>query len=212
MDCLKKCYQTDYSPNTREKFRRLVLHQFVQGCIADYTVFDPGLPTNSPNVHYAFIETALEAVQACGTKNWYTVVEIFLRDQGSLAERYENPHERKSSPVRLSGDYELQLSSDEHNEFHKSIVEVLVPRFALGAYLLYLRDTVKKDLYINENHLSKIGIPITYHDKLPDVAIYDAERNWLFLVEAVVSHGPVSSTRTIDLNKCFSSVKQESSM
>ena len=52
MDHLREHYGTEYAPNTRETFRRQVLHQFVQGRIADYNPFDPSLPTNSPNAHY----------------------------------------------------------------------------------------------------------------------------------------------------------------
>ena len=40
---------------------------------------------------------------------------------------------------------------------------------------------------------------MTDHDKLPDVVLYDAKRKWLFLVEVVTSHGPVSPTRMVDL-------------
>ena len=39
----------------------------------------------------------------------------------------------------------------------------------------------------------------TEHDKLPDVVLYDEERNWLFLVEAVTSHGPVTPKRFEEL-------------
>nr|WP_238529400.1 BsuBI/PstI family type II restriction endonuclease [Vibrio mimicus] len=37
------------------------------------------------------------------------------------------------------------------------------------------------------------------HDKLPDVVAYDEKRKWLFLIEAVTSHGPVSHKRWIEL-------------
>ena len=56
MDYLEEHYGTNYAPNTRETFRRQVLHQFVQGGIADYNPFEPDLPTNSPKAHYAVTE------------------------------------------------------------------------------------------------------------------------------------------------------------
>ena len=40
---------------------------------------------------------------------------------------------------------------------------------------------------------------VTEHDKLPDVVLYDGQRNWLFLVEAVTSHGPVDPKRVEEL-------------
>lgn len=41
-----------YAPNTRETFRRQVLHQFLQARIVDYNPDNPALPVNSPNAHY----------------------------------------------------------------------------------------------------------------------------------------------------------------
>ena len=44
------------------------------------------------------------------------------------------------------------------------------------------------------------------HDKLPDFVLFDADRDWLFLIEAVTSHGPISPKRHAELevmlNKC----------
>ena len=42
-------------------------------------------------------------------------------------------------------------------------------------------------------------IPITKHDKLPDIVALDPAREWLFLIEAVTSHGPVSAKRHEEL-------------
>ena len=49
--------------------------------------------------------------------------------------------------------------------------------------------------------LAQLRIPITDHDKLPDIVLDDASRGWLFLVEAVTSHGPVSPSRLVDLEE-----------
>ena len=67
--------------------------------------------------------------------------------------------------------------------------------------MLYLGDTANKDLYKLDDELEKIGIPITQHDKLPDVVLYDSSKNWLYLCEAVTSHGPVSPKRYIELEE-----------
>jgi type II restriction enzyme len=46
-----------------------------------------------------------------------------------------------------------------------------------------------------------VRFPITEHDKLPDVIIYDEKRDWIFLVEAVTSHGPISHKRALELEQ-----------
>ena len=199
MDYLEEHYGTNYAPNTRETFRRQVLHQFVQGGIADYNPFEPDLPTNSPKAHYAVTEFALDVVRRYGTKGWASAVDRFRREQGALVERYARDRNRSLIPVRLPDGGELRLSPGRHNEVQRAIVEEFRPRFAPGVHLLYLGDTAKKDLLVDRVRLSGLGIPITDHDKLPDVVLYDAIRKWLFLIEAVTSHGPVSPTRVVDL-------------
>jgi hypothetical protein len=70
-----------------------------------------------------------------------------------------------------------------------------------------LGDTADKTLFIDEVGLSSIGIPISEHDKLPDVMFHYTQRNWLFLIEVVTSHGPMSPKRVFELDKmcarCF---------
>ena len=78
-------------------------------------------------------------------------------------------------------------------------------RFAPGAHLLYLGDTAKKNLFVDNAGLAELGIPITDHDKLPDVVLYDDKRNWLFLIEAVTSHGPVTPKRILEIEDMLSS-------
>lgn len=199
MDYLKDHHDMEYAPNTRETFRRQVLHQFVQGGIVEYNPFEPTLPTNSPNAHYAVSKVVLNAVRRYGTEDWNRAVNRFRRKHGALVERYAGDRERVMIPVRVPDGQQLQLSPGKHNEVQRAIVEEFAPRFAPGARLLYLGDTTKKDLFVDREGLGELGIPITDHDKLPDVVLYDPKRNWLFLVEAVTSHGPVSPTRMVDL-------------
>ena len=84
MDYLEEHYGTNYAPNTRETFRRQVLHQFVQGGIADYNPFDPRLPTNSPNAHYAVTESIVTVVRCYGEDDWEGSVDRFRQEQGAL--------------------------------------------------------------------------------------------------------------------------------
>ena len=199
MDHLKEHYGTEYAPNTRETFRRQVLHQFVQGGIVEYNPFEPNLPTNSPKAHYAVTEAVLDAVRRYGTEDWDSAADRFLHEHGALVERYAGDRDLAMIPVRVADGRAFRLSPGKHNEVQRAIVEQFAPRFAPGARLLYLGDTAKKDLFVDKAGLAELGIPITDHDKLPDVVLYDAQRNWLFLVEAVTSHGPVSPTRMFDL-------------
>ncbi len=200
-------YNKTYAPNTRETFRRQVLHQFVQARVVDYNPDEPNLPVNSPKAHYALTKEVLEVVKAYGTKNWKKEVDNFIATVGKLSEVYLKERDLIQIPVQLANGDVIKLSAGKHNEVQAAIVEQFAPRFANGGTLLYLGDTAKKDLFVDEKTLKELGIPIDQHSKLPDVVIYDTTRNWLFLIEAVTSHGPVSPKRIVELEEFLKNCK-----
>ena len=55
--------------------------------------------------------------------------------------------------------------------------------------------------------MTEVGIPITEHTKLQDVVLLDTARDWLFLVEAVTSHGPMSPKRIHELEEMLINCK-----
>ena len=207
MSFIAENYRKEYAPNTRETFRRQVLHQFVQAGIADYNPDIPDLPVNSPRAHYAISSIALETIKTFGSKNWKPAVEKFRNEVGMLKIKYSKNRELSRVPVTLANGTTLQLSPGRHNQVQAAIVEEFASRFAQGSSLLYLGDTENKDLYVDKGKLKSIGIPITEHSKLPDVVIFDESKNWLFLIEAVTSHGPMSPKRILELDKLLKNCK-----
>jgi hypothetical protein len=203
----KDVYKKEYAPNTRETFRRQVLHQFVQARIVDYNPDNPSLPVNSPNAHYALTNEALETIKSFGTKAWKEEVERFKSEVGELSKRYLKERKQILIPVKLSNGKTLKLSAGKHNVVQAAIVQDFAERFGHGSEVLYLGDTANKDLYMDKATLKALGIPIDEHSKLPDVVLYDQKRNWLYLIEAVTSHGPVSPKRVIELEELLKDCK-----
>ena len=195
-------YKADapYAPNTRETFRRQVLHQFIQAGVANYNPDDPTLPVNSPKAHYAITQEALEVAQSYGTKNWDSRTQQFAVEYEILRDRYAAERDMHRIPLVIEGN-EYYLSPGAHNEVQAAVVEEFAPRFAPGGKLLYIGDTEDKDLYVNPAGLEALNLPITEHSKLPDIVISDDKREWLFLVEVVTSHGPVSAKRVVELDE-----------
>jgi type II restriction enzyme len=195
-------YGRSYAPNTRETIRRQVLHQFLQARIADYNPFEPDLPTNSPRAHYAVSEAVLPVIQSHGSPRWDEAVARFIAEHGSLAATYTR---RRSAgtwvPLTLPDGRTVELSPGLHNRLQKAVLEEFVPRFAPGAALLYLGDTARKRLIMDTATLDGLGWPMSDHDKLPDIVLYDAARAWLFLIEVVTSHGPMSPKRVLELEE-----------
>lgn len=189
-----------YAPNTRETFRRQVLHQFVQAAVANYNPDNPGLPVNSPKAHYAITEEALAVVKSYGKKDWKKKVEKFIQDTVLLREKYAAERDMYRIPLIVDGN-EYYLSPGTHNEVQAAVVKEFAPRFAPGGKLLYIGDTEDKDFYMNAAGLAALNLPITEHSKLPDIVISDEKHGWLFLIEVVTSHGPVSAKRMVELEE-----------
>ena len=202
MAFVAQAYQREYAPNTRETFRRQVLHQVVQAGIADYNPFQPDLPTNSPRAHYAVTEDALAAVRAYGTTDWDNAVKRFIEKRGSLATRYAGRRSERV-PVQLPDGVTLDLSPGKHNRLQAAVIEAFIPRFASGARVLYLGDTAEKALYLHTEALAALNVTVTEHDKLPDLILHDAVRERLLLIEVVTSHGPMTPKRVLELQAYF---------
>ena len=203
MDYVGDVLGNPYAENSREQFRRKVLHQFVQAGVALYNPDDPTLPTNSQKNHYSISNEALAAIRTFGTSEWAAARDQFLAVQGSLAEQYAAAREHSQVPVTMPNGEVLQLSPGAHNEVQAAIVMEFAPRFVPGAQVLYLGDTASKALVLDEATFDRLGVVLTQHDKMPDVVLYDSERNWVVLVEAVTSHGPMSPKRLVELNTMF---------
>lgn len=204
MGFITKEYQKIYAPNTRETFRRQVLHQFVQAKIVDYNPFEPDLPTNSPRAHYAITEEALSVIKKFGTVNWSQSVIEFINKHGSLLTTYQKKRSAHLIPVQLPNGSLVSLSPGRHNEVQVAIIEQFAPRFAPGACLVYLGDTAKKNLFLDSDSLLSFGVALNDHDKLPDLIFVDDSKKWIFLIEVVTSHGPMTPKRLIELEHIFS--------
>lgn len=199
MDFVATTWKKNYAPNTRETFRRFVLHQFVQARVADYNPDNPTLPTNSPKAHYAITPEALRVVQAYGTRKFAAELAGFKAAQGSLTERYAAERAVNEVPVALPDGKTLRLSPGDHNLVEKAVIEQFAPRYAKGARVLYVGDTAHKEAFIDAPGLEKVGFPANRHDKLPDVVLHMADKGWLFLIEVATSHGPVTPKRKVEL-------------
>ena len=191
-----------YAENSRETFRRQTLHQFVQAGIVEYNPESPKIATNSKDNHYRLSPAATEVISSYGTENWEKKLQNFKATIGTLTEQYLKVRIVERIEVTVADGFVLTLSAGDHNVLQKAIIEDFGAIFAKGSKLLYVGDTAKKDLYVDRDALSKMGVDMG-HDKLPDVVLYDAQKNWVYLIEAVTSHGPVSPKRLQELEKLF---------
>ena len=207
MDWAREHYQKEYAPNTRETFRRQTIHQFVDAGIALYNPDMPDRPVNSPKAVYQIEPATLELLRSFGTKAWHDKLTEYLSRRETLATRYAKEREQNRIPLQIAESKKITLSPGEHSELILAIIEEFGPRFAPGSVLIYAGDTGNKWGYFDAPLLANLGISVDSHGKMPDVVLYYADRNWLLLVEAVTSHGPVDGKRHAELAHLFAEAK-----
>lgn len=203
MQFCREHYEREYAPNTRETFRRQTMHQFVAAGLALYNPDDPARPVNSPNACYQISPEAFAVIQTYGTGGWETALVHYLSERETLAARYAQHRDMQMIPVQIAAGAEIILTPGAHSELIRQVIAEFAPRFAPGSELIYVGDTGDKIGYFQERRLAALGVIIDQHGKMPDVVLYLAARNWLLLVEAVTSHGPVDAKRHNELVELF---------
>jgi adenine-specific DNA-methyltransferase len=197
---IKKQYGRDYAENTRETIRRQTIHQFEQAGIVVRNPDNPGRPTNSPKTVYSISGEAIHVIRSYKTGKWKKLLKAFVDEKGKLAEKYKKQRKQHEISVQVANTT-LNFSPGTHNKLQAQIIDTLHPRFFPKATLVYVGDTAHKMLYIKQELLESLNIPLSQHDKLPDVMFYEEKKRMLFLIEAVTFHGPVSPKRQLELER-----------
>lgn len=116
---------------------------------------------------------------------------------------HQKGHATKSVMLEQLDGLILKLPQCELDELQTAVVETFVPRFAPGAQLLYLSNPAKKNPYREMDRLTQMSISPDEQNKLPDIVLQDVTRGWLFLIEAVTSHGAMTPKRVEELKEAF---------
>src|SRR6266446_2587880 len=177
MGWMKEKYGKVYAANSRETIRRQMIHQVEQARLIDKNPDDPTRPTNSGETKYQLTKHAAEVLRAFDRRDFSKKCEQFLKRHGSLTEAYERARDLHKVPVTLPNGSKIELSPGVHNELQRLIIEDFAPRFAPGSVVLYLGDTAEKRLLVAADILKALSIPEMNHDKLPDVVLYEKNRN-----------------------------------
>lgn len=203
MDFIRDEYGKDYAPNTRETVRRFTLHQFMEAQLVVQNPDEPQRPVNSPKWNYQVTGEALDVLRAYGTDAWQSTTDRYLADLPGLKARYAAAREMDRIPLTLPDGSIFTLTPGGQNVLLKAMVEDFCPRFTPGGQVLYIGDAGDKWALFERETLSSLNVEVDEHGKMPDLVIYLPDRNWLVLLEAASSHGPVDSKRQAELADLF---------
>jgi hypothetical protein len=203
MQFMSDKYGKVYAENSRETIRRSVIHEFLKLGIVVQNKENPSLPTNSSKNHYSLTPEFIKLVSAYNSPQWNKALDEYLSKADLIQKRNRNVRALRKLDVTLPNGEKLKLSPGDHNELQARIIESFIPEFATSAKLLYCGDTANKYLYVDIESLERLGIDMSkqVHSKLPDVVLYDNQKDWLYLIEAVTSHGPINDKRMYDFDE-----------
>lgn len=206
MEFMALHYGKTYKPNTRETVRRQTVHQFLDAALIIVNPDAPERPVNSPKTVYQIEESALELLRTYGTTEWKKSIHTYLASVETLKKRYAQERELSRIPIVIEGEVKT-LSPGGQNILIEKIIKEFAERFTPGAKLIYVGDTDEKFAHLNEVALRDLGVTIDSHGKMPDVIIHHLKNDWLVLIEAVTSHGPINPKRKKELEVIFADIK-----
>lgn len=196
LDFLRENYHIDYAENSRETIRKQALKPFRDAALVEIN----GKSINSPLFAYRLTTEFLELIRSYGTDDWEDELHSFKEAHKTLMDIYQQRKKVKRINVMING-ANVTLSLGKHNRLQKAIIDDFGAIFAPGSEVLYVGDTQDKFLCKNDFAMKRLGISILQSMTLPDVILYDKDKNWIFFIEAVTSVGPMSPQRVYEIKE-----------
>lgn len=203
MEHMAEHYGKKYAPNSREPVRRQTVHQFLQGGLILQNPDQPDRPVNSGKTTYQVNSFALDLLRTYGQQDWVLALRQYQLRVEALKDRWEKTHQLQRIPVVLPDGADITLSPGGQNVLIAALVKDFCPMFTPGGRVLYIGDADEKFAMYDREGLKTLGVAIEEHGKMPDLVVHYADRDWLILIEAVTSHGPVDAKRHEELQSLF---------
>lgn len=203
IEFVHEAYGVRYAPNTRETIRDEAVKYFVDAGLLVRNPDDPTRPTNSGKTVYQVEPSALRLCQSFGSRDWQKLLAEYRASREQTRHELHRQRSIARIPVKLPSGDSITISPGGQNPLIKQVIEEFCPRFTPEATVLYIGDAENKFLHLDANSLSQLGVTVAAAAKMPDVVVFDSRRNWLVLIEAVTSAGPVDGKRRKELKELF---------
>ena len=200
---IARAYAAHYAPNTRETIRDEAVKFFVASGMVVRNPDDPQRPVNSGKTVYQMEPTALALFRTFGSPGWARNLNTYCNRRNSILETLQRQRRMERIAVVLPSGKTVSISPGGQNPLIKSIIEQFCTGFAPGGTVVYIGDAENKFLHLDAEYLKQLNVVIPAPAKMPDVVVHDTRRNWLLLIEAVTSAGPVDAKRRNELKLLF---------
>ncbi len=203
IDFVNRVYGVRYAPNTRETVRDEAVKYFVEAGMLIRNPDNPSRPTNSGRTVYQMEPHALDLLRSFGSRKWPRNLRSYLLSRELILRELGRERSMVRIPVTLPSGKKITISPGGQNPLIKAVIEELCPRFVPGGIVIYIGDAEDKFLHLDVAYLATLRVGIAAAAKMPDIIVHDTTRNWLLLIEAVTSAGPVDGKRRAELKQLF---------
>lgn len=194
-------YEENISPGSYDDVRRKHLKLLVLADLVLNSADNPSAAPNDPTRGYTLSGEFKELINYYGTEEWQIKLKLFTKNRPSLQEILKHKRDMPKVRVTLPSGHILDFARGGHNQLQREIIEEFLPRYGFGCTVLYVGDATDKYLLREDDKLKDLGFFELSHDSLPDIVAYNKERNWLYLIEAFYTSGPMSEERILELKK-----------
>lgn len=160
----------------------------------------PNSARNNSMRGYAINQEFAEIIRTFRAGDWHEPKQ-FMENRSRLAVKLDSLRVIPKTTVTLPSGVVVQFSPGEHNVLQKAIIEAFLPRYGYHAQVLYVGDTSNKFLVFEQEILEKLQFFELSHGELPDIIAYSEQKNWLYLIEAFFSSGPITPMRRLKLEE-----------
>jgi hypothetical protein len=105
------------------------------------------------------------------------------------------------NPTRIDLNRSPEWRTTPHKRLIAKILSKFFQKWGHGAQPVAVRGHAQFSRRSFQEQLLRLGITITDKWELPDIVAYSEQKNWLFLIEAVHSSGPISPIRLLELKR-----------
>ena len=194
-------YEEHRSPGSYDDIKRNDLKLLHLADLILNSADNPSAAKNDPTRGNTLSSDFKELIVFYNTTQWQIKLKLFVKNRPSLSEIIQRKRYLPKVRIKLPSGHTLDFSQGGHNQLQREIIEEFLPIYGNGCEVLYVGDASNKYLLREDGKLQALGFFELSHGALPDIVAYDSEKNWLFLIEAFYSSGPMSEERILELKK-----------
>lgn len=201
---LQNIYGLQFDENTLEDFYELGAQRMLAFGLS--TNDSTKTKTEPKEAHWFLSADFFKLVTAYGTPQYQSLLASFLKQHADLINSQSHLSHTPQLTINFQGTNaeQIKLPKNNHNQLSKAVLEKFVPNFAGKAELLHIADDPQRDLKAEQQRLTELGFSSILPEAMPDIILYDHDRNRLFLLTATPAGTTITGSHIEIIKEAYS--------